>query len=210
MNRPDQERPEIPTAADERFWQAFVQAAGFDDELRELAASVEIDAEEACLSAFDSGENPAAEDLLAADRLHEMLLAARWAPVEPATVALADRDSAAAVGRDSRRQFGWLAALSLVTLASVAAVATVLFFGDDETGAGAANAEVASAERLAEEWMALREEAPPRDLAFAPEVELDAEPAVDAFAFEETPDWLVLAMIRRAELATDAVEEAGP
>lgn len=214
MNRPDRNKEEA-SQGDDRFWQAFAHAAGFDDELRDLIASGEIDAEQAFLSTFGSDEDLTANDLLAADRLHEMLLAARATTVEPVTlqpamVELAAREPSDDVARPSRRQYGWLAALSIVTLASVAVVAATLFLGDDGTGAGAANAEVASAERLAEEWIALLDEAPLRDVATLQETEFDADPADDAFDFEETPEWLVLAIAHKAELSADVVEEAAP
>jgi hypothetical protein len=214
MNRPDRDQEEA-SPADDRFWQAFAQAAGFEDELRELIASGEIDADAANLAAFEREDDLTAEDLLTADRLHESLLAVRQPSVEPVTlqpamVELVARPSADGVLRGSRRQYGWLAALSIVTLASVAVVAATLFLGDDGTGAGAANAEVASAERLAEEWIALLDEAPLRDVATLQVTEFDADPAVDTFDFEETPEWLVLAIAHKAELSADVVEEAAP
>lgn len=220
MNRPDQDRSETSTAADERFWQAFAQAAGFDDELRELIASCEIDAVEAHLEVAVASDDAVADDLLAADRLHTLLLAARATSVEPATVELAPVElapvepasgrSTGNVDRQPRRQYVWLAALTGVALAMVAWVATAIFLDGDGTQAGGANAEIASAQRLAQEWVAVREESVARDVALAEETDLDADSTVDPFAFEETPDWLVLVVARQAELAGNGIEEATP
>lgn len=210
MNRPEQDRPDVSGAADERFWQAFAQTAGFDDELRGLVASGEIDAVDANLGVAVSDEDRIADDYLAADRLHELLLAARPAAVEPATVALAPQRSAKNVDSQPRRQMPWLAVLSVFTLGTAAAVSAIVWLGDDETQAGGANAEVASAERLAEAWVAVREESDPRDVALSNDIDMDMEPEIDSFGFEETPDWLVLAMERQAGLGEDAVEEGTP
>lgn len=209
MNRPDQDRPET-SAADERFWQAFAQAAGFDDELRELIASGEIDAVEANLVVAGASDDSVADDLLAADRLHASLLTVRDTSLEPATVELAPRRSTGKVDGQPRRQSFWLAALTGVALALAAVATTAVLLNDDGTQAGSANAEVASAERLAQEWVAVREESVARDVPLAEVVDLDEESAIDPFAFEETPDWLVLVVARQAELAEDGIEEATP
>lgn len=207
MNRPDRNPPDLSaggesaSAADARFWQAFAEAAGFEDELRELVSSGEIDA-------FDA--NLTADDYLAADRLHEALLAARAVSDEPATVELANRRSTEKVDGQPRRLHAWLAGLSLMALASVVAVAIILFFNEGGTETGGASAEIASAQRLAEEWMAVRREARPRDLASVEEAEFVPEPPVDAIDFEETPDWLVVAIAHQAELGEGAIEEGTP
>jgi hypothetical protein len=210
MNRLEKDRPDVSGVADERFWQAFAQAAGFEDELRDLIASEGVDAVDAELNALIADEDLTADDYLAADRLHELLLAARPAAVEPATVELAPQRSAEKVDREPRRQMPWLAVLSVFTLGTAAAVAAIVWLGDDETQAGGANAEVASAERLAEAWVAVREEAGPRDVALLNDIDADLEPEIDSFGFDETPDWLVLAMERQAGLDADAVQEATP
>lgn len=207
MNRPEQDRPESAGSTEDRFWQAFAQAAGFDDEFRELIASGEIDAVDAGSDGVQVEENLTADDYLAADQLHELLLAAREVSVEPVPVELAPRRSAVSE-IDRRRSYRWVAAATGVTLASALLVAASLFLVEGGSQAGPDNAEVASTERLAEEWVAVREEAIFRDVDLTEDVE--AEPTMERFDFDETPDWLVLVVERQAERSAGAVEEATP
>jgi hypothetical protein len=198
MTRPERDRSDAsPSAAagaapsDERFWEAFAQAAGFDEELRELIASGELDAAE-----LEATEDATPEDLLAADRFHDLLQATRPVPVERAP--------------QPTRFRSWIAAGALAAIGTAAAVAAVVWLGQGPTSSDDSNQEVASVE-LAESWIAVRESSDEADAIYV-EDESDSEDAAEfvAATFDETPDWLALAVAGEAELATDAVEEGTP
>lgn len=198
MTRPESDRPESSaSSSDDRFWQAFAQAGGFDDEFRELLASGEI----APADVATAEVTP--EDLLAADRLHELLLAARPIPVERAPQPVSFR--------------AWIAAGTLAAIGTAAAVAAVAWLEQAPSSNGEVDQEVAAVE-LAEAWIAVRESSVEPDALYvgAADSEIaDLDPAesdgsAEALAFDETPEWLALAVAGEAELSEEAVEEATP
>ena len=215
MKPADPDRDESSPALrpeDRRFWQAFAQAAGFDEELRDLIAAGEVDPAD-----FDASDEFVADDgspdeLLAAARLHEALLAALPVAVERRSL---ERSVVERPAPRRNRSRSWIVAGALAALGTAAAVLIAVRLGDDAAPVDDASQEIASAERLAESWIAVRESAFEADA-----LDADAYDAaefgppglgpVDAAAFEDAPDWLALAVAREAELAADSAPEATP